>query len=86
MDNASYSVEVKNHVFRDENDEWGFYIDFEEEQSNPQSESNKFVDKKYDDHYEYNERAQYKVTNMLIKVSSTTLLTIGLTYLVFCLL
>jgi hypothetical protein len=86
MDTISYHNEIKNHVLRDENDEWGFYIDLEEELSIPHSESKKLVDKKYDDHYDYNEYYQYKVTNMLIKVSSTTLITIGLTYLVFCLL
>jgi hypothetical protein len=36
--------------------------------------------------YEYDYIPEKKITNILIKVSSTTLATIGITYIVFCLL
>lgn len=39
----------------------------------------------YEDYYDH-KPINHNITNMLIKVSSTTLATIGLTYLLFCVL
>lgn len=47
----------------------------------------------YNEYNEYNENNEYKpksinknITNLLIRVSSTTLVTIGISYLLFCIL
>ena len=76
----------------DIDDTWGFYVDIEKE--NNDENIIKLHEKKYykltylsDYCYEYESRPiDQNVTNLLIKVSSTTLATIGLTYLLICLL
>jgi len=87
----SYSVQMDNEW---DNDEWGFYIDIEEENKYVSKvihheEKSFIIDINYCYDYKENESfdpLQKSIANMLIRVSSTTLATIGLTYLVFSLL
>ena len=83
----------------DIHDSWGFYVDIEkekEEEYNPPSIPNIYSpDYYYDDYHEdyYEHHSYYEpkkrdtsMANLLIKVSSTTLVTIGVTYLLLCVL
>ena len=84
----------------DIHDSWGFYVDIEkekeEEEYNTPSIPNIYSpDYYYDDYHEdyYEHHSYYEpkkkdtsMANLLIKVSSTTLVTIGVTYLLLCVL
>ena len=82
-------------------DTWGFYVDIEKENiyENTCKKYEKikyqpnhltyydYYYEKYDEYDEYEPKTINKnMTNLLIRVSSTTLATIGISYLLFCIL
>jgi hypothetical protein len=83
-------------------DTWGFYVDIEKENNDENTckkyekikykpihvtYDNDYYDYYYDEYDEYESKPINKnMTNLLIKVSSTTLATIGITYFLLCVL
>ena len=97
--NSTTELSTNFYTRIDFDQDWGFYVDIEEEytKSVPLKQENHIIHMNdYYDYYDsdyaenYIEKYDYipekKITNILIKVSSTTLATIGITYIVFCLL
>ena len=77
------------HKDIDLEDEWGYFIDID----NNNDYNDKYNDEynynnldNYIQNYNYNEENILKASNMIIKISSTTLLTIGVTYLILSIL
>ena len=79
-------------------DTWGFYVDIEKDEKikyQPKylTYDNDYYDYYYEKYNEYDEYDEYEpksinknITNLLIRVSSTTLATIGISYLLFYIL
>ena len=74
------------HKDTDLEDEWGYFIDVD-------NNDYEYHESQYDDtcdnyiqNHDYNEENILKASNMIIKISSTTLLTIGVTYLILSIL
>jgi len=87
MNECSYEIDVYE-------DTWGFYVDIEKEYNDEnifkltnQSKDLKYASD-YNDYYDEYERKHIdrNITNILIKISSTTFVTICLTYFIMCVL
>ena len=78
------------HKDIDLEDEWGYFIDIDNNNDEYNYEHNdEYNDNNLDNYfqnYNYNEENILKASNMIIKISSTTLLTIGVTYLILSIL
>lgn len=93
MNECSYTIDIYEDIYIYE-DTWGFYVDIEKNNvENIFKPCEKIQYQPNDltyasDYYEEYEpkHIDRDIANLLIKFSSTTLATIGLTYLIFCIL
>jgi hypothetical protein len=78
----NYQINNTIDLYKEE-DEWGYFIDIDNDDLRYCDNFDNYINN-YS--YKYNEENILKASNIIIKISSTTLLTIGVTYLILCIL
>jgi hypothetical protein len=90
MNKDNYIIDINDN---NNSDEWGYFIDIEEYDNEIKKQEEEYMKNTkentttMDKYYKYLKKKQVDIslgTNMLIKISSTSLATILLTYIIIC--